>query len=76
MIIWAGVRMCRGDVLLAESADWEIKPEANFAGAALVFLIARAFSSGYDGTDRHRGDQQRRAGLPQAEEQERRDHPG
>jgi amino acid transporter len=46
MLIWAGVRMGRGDVLLAESADWVIKPEANFAGAALVFLIARAFSSG------------------------------
>jgi amino acid transporter len=46
MLIWAGVRMSRGDVLLAESAGWEIKPEANFAGAALVFLIARAFSSG------------------------------
>ena len=46
MLIWAGVRMFRGDVLLAESAEWEIKPEATFAGAALVFLIARAFSSG------------------------------
>ena len=46
MLIWAGVRMFRGDVLLAESADWVIKPEATFAGAALVFLIARAFSSG------------------------------
>ena len=31
MLIWAGVRMSRGDVLLAESADWVIKPEANFA---------------------------------------------
>ena len=46
MLIWAGVRMFQGDVLLAESAEWEIKPEATFAGAALVFLIARAFSSG------------------------------
>jgi amino acid transporter len=46
MLIWAVVRMWRGDVLLAESADWVIKPEASYAGAALVFLIARAFSSG------------------------------
>jgi amino acid transporter len=46
MLIWAVVRMLRGDVLLAESAGWEIKPEATFTGAALAFLIARAFSSG------------------------------
>jgi amino acid transporter len=46
MLIWAAVRMSSGDVLLAESAGWEIEPEATYAGAALVFLIARAFSSG------------------------------
>jgi amino acid transporter len=46
MLIWAAVRMGNGDVLLAESAGWEIEPEATYAGAALVFLIARAFSSG------------------------------
>ena len=46
MLIWAAVRMMSGDVLRAESADWEIVPEATFGGAALLFLIARAFSSG------------------------------
>ncbi len=46
MLIWAGVRLIRGDTLLAESAGWEIEPTASFAGAALVFLVARAFSTG------------------------------
>lgn len=30
----------------AESANWEVVPEASFAGAALIFLVARSFSSG------------------------------
>ncbi len=34
------------DTLLAESANWQIVGEASFTGLALVFLIARAFSSG------------------------------
>ena len=47
MIIWAVVEMTVLDqTLLAESADWEIVAENSFAGAALVFLVARAFSSG------------------------------
>jgi len=46
MIITAGFRLAAGDTVLAESAGYEIKPEATFAGAALVFLLARAFSSG------------------------------
>ncbi len=46
MIIWAAVRMLSGEVLRAESADWTIVPEGAFAGAALVFIVARAFSSG------------------------------
>ena len=46
MIITAAVRWAAGDTMLAESANWEIEPEATFAGAALVFLLARAFSSG------------------------------
>ena len=46
MLIWAAVRLVRGDTMLAESAGWEIEPVANFGGAALVFLVARAFSSG------------------------------
>jgi len=46
MIVTAGFRLAAGDTILAESAGYEIKPEATFAGAALVFLLARAFSSG------------------------------
>ena len=46
MLIWAAVRIASGDVLRAESADWVIKPEATYGGLALVFLVARAFSSG------------------------------
>ena len=33
-------------LLLAESAQWEIVAENTFTGAALIFLVARAFSSG------------------------------
>ncbi len=46
MLVMAAVRLAMGDTLLAESASYEIKPEAVFTGMALVFLIARAFSSG------------------------------
>jgi amino acid transporter len=46
MIITAGFRLAAGDTILAESAGYEIEPEAAFTGAALVFLLARAFSSG------------------------------
>jgi amino acid transporter len=46
MLGYALFRISQGDVLLAESASWEIKPEAGFTGLALVFLVARAFSSG------------------------------
>ncbi len=46
MLLWAAVRLIRGDEMLAESAGWEIEPVANFSGAALIFLLARAFSSG------------------------------
>ena len=47
MIIWAMIEMFVMDqTLLAESAGWEIVAENTFAGAALVFLVARAFSSG------------------------------
>ena len=46
MLGYAIFRISQGDVLLAESASWEIKPEAGFTGLALVFLVARAFSSG------------------------------
>ena len=38
-----GGRLAAGDQMLAESADWQINPEATFTGLALVFLLARAF---------------------------------
>ncbi|MDQ1306959.1 MAG: hypothetical protein QG671_2791, partial [Actinomycetota bacterium] len=46
MVIWAGVRLFNGDTMLAESAGYELRAEEQFAGAALILLIARAFSSG------------------------------
>jgi len=35
-----------GNPMEAESADWTVVAEHNFTGAALIFLLARAFSSG------------------------------
>jgi amino acid transporter len=46
MIIYAIIRIGNGAELKAESADWEIANEGAITGAALVFLLARAFSSG------------------------------
>jgi amino acid transporter len=46
MLIWAGVRIAYGDILLAESSSWEIHAEAEYSGLALAFLALRAFSSG------------------------------
>jgi len=46
MIIWAGVRIASGDVLLAESSTWTIHAQAQYSGLALAFLSLRAFSSG------------------------------
>ena len=46
MIGFAIVEMAMGQTLRAESADWTIVAENTFTGAALVFLVARAFSSG------------------------------
>jgi amino acid transporter len=46
MVGWAIVEMAMGQTLLAESANWEIVAENTFTGAALIFLVARAFSSG------------------------------
>jgi amino acid transporter len=46
MIIVAAIRMGSGATLEAESANWEIVPESSFAGLALLFIVARAFSSG------------------------------
>jgi amino acid transporter len=46
MVFYALIRIGQGATIEAESANWEIKPEATFGGLALVFLLARAFSSG------------------------------
>ncbi len=46
MIGVAIFKMATGANLQAESANWEVVPEASFAGAALIFLVARSFSSG------------------------------
>jgi len=46
MVLVAVVRMAGGDELRAESADWEVVPVDAYAGLALLFLVARAFSSG------------------------------
>jgi amino acid transporter len=46
MIGYAVYQMATGHNLQAESADWTIVAENTFTGAALVFLVARAFSSG------------------------------
>lgn len=46
MIGVAVVRLAAGSDLQAESANWDVIPEETFAGLALVFVVARAFSSG------------------------------
>ena len=39
-------RYSQGEVMLAESANWTVRAEETFSGAALIFLLARSFSSG------------------------------
>ena len=46
MVVTAVVRMATGAQLQAESANWDLVGEETFAGVALAFLLARAFSSG------------------------------
>jgi len=46
MVVYASFRALMGDQMRAESADWQIEPEAAIAGVAVVFLLVRAFSSG------------------------------
>ncbi len=46
MLFYAIFQILRGETIQAESATWTITPEATFSGLALVFLVARAFSSG------------------------------
>jgi uncharacterized membrane protein YiaA len=46
MIGFALWRFAQGDVIEAESAHWEIEQEGTFTGLALLYLLARSFSSG------------------------------
>ncbi|MBU6243794.1 MAG: APC family permease [Actinomycetales bacterium] len=46
MLAVAIVRMATGAEIVAESAQYLVQPEQAFAGLALAFVIARAFSSG------------------------------
>ena len=46
MIGWAIIQLATGQELKAESADWTIIAQNNFAGLALMFLVAKSFSSG------------------------------
>jgi len=46
MVGWAIIRLLSGDELRAESADWELIAHGSFAGLAVLFLIARSFTSG------------------------------
>ena len=46
MVATAGFKIISGQDLQAESASYEIVSEHSYAGLALLFLLARAFSSG------------------------------
>ena len=46
MIAYALVRILLGHDVVAQTADWVIIPEVTVAGLGLLFLLARAFSSG------------------------------
>ncbi|GAB3925406.1 hypothetical protein GCM10029976_018640 [Kribbella albertanoniae] len=49
MSLWGVIRYSFGDLPMAESAQYEVRPEPGhevFSGLAGVFLLARAFSSG------------------------------
>ncbi len=46
VIVTAIVRISRGDELSAPSSDWEIAEAESLSALALIFLVARAFSSG------------------------------
>jgi amino acid transporter len=46
MIAWGGTRLALGHPLRAESAGYQVRAARQFGGAALIFLLLRAFSSG------------------------------
>ena len=46
MIVWGMIQLATGHHLEAESANYGIKAQKDFAGFALLFLMLRAFASG------------------------------
>jgi len=46
LAIWGFFRLSQGEILRAESANWQIVATGSLSGLALIFLFARAFSSG------------------------------
>jgi amino acid transporter len=44
--VTAGIRVLSGDTPQAESAGWQISGDESLTGIVLLFLVARAFSSG------------------------------
>ena len=46
LVVTAAIRVLAGNELQAPSADWQIIGDEGLAGIALVFVVARAFSSG------------------------------
>ncbi len=46
LVVTAAVKSLSGADLEAESASWDVVPQEEVVGLALVFLVARAFSSG------------------------------
>ena len=78
MAVYGAMRAAQGTLPDVESADLVIHPAPGYGDdisqAAMIFLLARAFSSGLRGAHGCRGDLQRGPGVPQAQEQERRDH--
>lgn len=46
MVAWGAWQISTGTQVQAESADWEIQAETTATGALLIFVLARAFSSG------------------------------
>ena len=76
MIGWGLFRIfVLGEPLRAESAGFAMHAEhGDVVGFALVFLVAAVVLVGLRGADRCRGDQQRRAGVPEAQVAQRRNH--
>ncbi len=46
MVAWGSIRLSSGDVVQAESANWNVEAETSATGILLILLLARSFSSG------------------------------